>query len=64
MNNYNPIIAYHDKNEIRGWSEVMREKANWKGWNEIDRSMINHLLHTGECVVMLGWNMYQIIEDK
>ena len=63
MQSYNPIIAYHAKNELRGWSEVMRERADWSGWNNADRSMINHLLQTGEYVVTLGWNMYQIIKE-
>ena len=63
MQSYNPIIAYHKKNELRGWSEVCRYPADWAGWHEADKSMINHLLQTGEYVVTLGWNMYQIIKE-
>ena len=63
MQSYNPIIAYHAKNELRGWSEVMRERVDWSGWNNADRSMIEHLRQTGEYVVTLGWNMYQVIKE-
>ena len=59
-----PIIAYHAKSELRGWHEVMRESADWSGWNNIDKGMIDHLMSTGDSVVTLGWNMYQVIIDK
>jgi len=58
-----PIIAYHAKTELRGWHEVMRDRADWEGWHSVDRSMIEHLLTTGDSVVTLGWNMYQVILD-
>ena len=56
------IIAYHAKNELRGWNEVCRYPANWGGWNDTDRGMINHLLQSGDHVVTLGWNMYEIVK--
>jgi len=60
---YNPMIAYHAKHEHRGWSEVMRERADWIGWNKADKSMIDEMLEQGEQVVTLGWNMYQLIKE-
>ena len=59
-----PMIAYHAKHEKRGWSEVCRYPADWSGWHEFDRSMINHLLTHGDHVVTCGWNMYQVITEK
>ena len=59
-----PIIAYHAKSELRGWHEVRRESADWPGWNNIDKGMIDHLMSTGDSDVTLGWNMYQVIIDK
>ena len=63
MQSYNPIIAYHAKSERRGWSKVMQERADWSGWNNADRSMIDYLLQSGQYVVTLGWNMYQIVKE-
>jgi len=59
----NPIIAYHKKSELRGWSEVCRDSIYWEGWHEFDRSMIEELLKSGEEVITCGWNMYQIIKE-
>jgi len=59
----NPTIAYHAKHELRGWSEVCRAPANWTGWHEFDRSMIDELLREGHTVVTCGWNMYQVIPE-
>ena len=59
-----PIIAYHAKQELRGWNEVCRYPADWEGWHAFDRSMIDHLLTHGEQVVTCGWNMYQLITEK
>ena len=63
MQNYNPLIAYHAKRELRGWSEVCRYFADWEGWHDFDKSMIRELLNTGDQVVTCGWNMYQIINE-
>ena len=63
MRNYNPMIAYHAKRELRGWSEVCRYPADWEGWHQFDRSMIQELLDHGHQVVTCGWNMYQIINE-
>jgi hypothetical protein len=63
MQNYNPLIAYHAKHELRGWSEVLRERADWEGWHQFDKSMIQELLNNGDHVVTCGWNMYQIINE-
>jgi hypothetical protein len=62
--NTTPIIAYHAKHEHRGWSEVCRYPADWAGWHQFDRSMIDELMNTGSQTVTCGWNMYQIIGDK
>ena len=62
--NKNPIIAYHAKHELRGWSEVCRYPADWVGWNTFDRNMILELLKHGHNVVTCGWNMYQIVNEK
>ena len=62
--NTTPMIAYHAKHELRGWSEVCRYPADWDGWNKMDRNMIDELMNTGSQVVTLGWNMWQIIGDK
>lgn len=63
MNTY-PMIAYHAKSEIRGWNEVLRQRADWDGWNQADRSMIQELLTHGHEVVTLGWSMYQIVRES
>jgi len=63
MSSYNPMIAYHAKHELRGWSEVCRYPADWEGWNNVDKSMIKELLNNSDHVVTLGWNMYQIINE-
>ena len=60
----NPVISYHAKSELRGWHEVCRHPADWGGWHDADRAMINELLQHGEQVVTLGWNMYQIVKEK
>jgi hypothetical protein len=62
MENYNPLIAYHAKQELRGWNEVCRHPADWSGWNTADKSMIEHLLQTGEWVVTIGHSMYQVVK--
>lgn len=63
MSNFYPVIAMHSKSELRGWNEVLRERADWLGWNAADRSMINHLLTTGDEVATIGWTMYQIVRE-
>jgi hypothetical protein len=62
MENYNPLIAYHAKQDNRGWSEVCRHPADWSGWKTSDKSMIEHLLQTGEWVVTIGHSMYQVVK--
>lgn len=64
MQNHNPIIAYHAKQELRGWNEVCRYPADWEGWHAFDRSMIAELLQHGHDVVTCGWNMYQVIREE
>ena len=59
-----PIIAYHKKSEIRGWSEVCRYPADWEGWHHCDRSMIEELFKNGSKVVTCGWNMYEIVTNQ
>ncbi len=59
-----PIIAYHKKSEIRGWSEVCRYPADWEGWHHFDRSMIEELFKNGSKVVTCGWNMYEIVTNQ
>lgn len=58
-----PIIAYHAKNDLRGWHEVCRHPADWEGWNAADRSMIEELLSSGDYVVTIGWNMYEYVKQ-
>jgi hypothetical protein len=58
-----PIVAYHKKSDLRGWSEVCRYPVDWEGWHEFDRSMIAELLQTGSQVVTCGWNMYQVVKE-
>lgn len=58
----NPMIAYHRKSELRGWSEVCRHPADWDGWTAADRSMIAEILTHGHMVVTIGWDMYQTIK--
>ena len=60
---HTPMIAYHAKHELRGWSEVCRYPADWTGWHAFDRSMIAELLREGHQVVTCGWNMYQEVPD-
>jgi hypothetical protein len=62
MQTYNPIIAYHAKQDLRGWNEVCRHPADWSGWNTADKNMIEHLMQTGEWVVTIGHSMYQIVK--
>ena len=59
---FNPVIAYHAKSEIRGWNEVIRERATWEGWNAFDRGMIQEMLEHGHEVITMGWSMYQIVK--
>jgi hypothetical protein len=59
---HTPIIAYHNKSELRGWNEVCRYPADWEGWNAYDRSMIQELINQGEFVVTSGWSMYQVVK--
>jgi len=61
---FNPMIAYHAKREMRGWSEVCRYPANWAGWHAFDRSMIQELLAHGHDTVTCGWNMYQVVREE
>jgi hypothetical protein len=61
---FNPLIALHSKSELRGWNEVLRERADWPGWNAADKSMIEHLMQTGDFVATIGWTMYQIVIEK
>ena len=63
MTTFNPLIALHSKSELRGWNEVLRERADWAGWNPADKSMIDHLLQTGDYVATIGWSMYQVINE-
>ena len=57
-----PMIAYHIKSELRGWSEVCRYPADWAGWNTADRAMISEILTHGHMVVTIGWAMYQVVK--
>ena len=59
-----PLIAYHAKHELKGWREVCRHPADWDGWHQFDRSMIDEIFKTGETVVTCGWNMYQLIKAE
>lgn len=59
---FNPLIAYHAKSELRGWNEVLRERADWTGWNAFDQGMIEEILTHGHEVVTVGWSMYQVVK--
>ena len=61
---HNKIIAYHAKSELRGWTEVCRYPADWDGWNDADRSMIQEIFNTGDHVVTLGWSMWELIQER
>jgi len=56
----NPTIIYHQKTETEGWHEVNQHTADWQGWHEFDKGMIQELLKNGSQVVTCGWNMYQL----
>lgn len=58
-----PMIAYHARKDNTGWREVCRHPADWEGWHNADKSMIDELLTQGHSVVTLGWNMYQVITE-
>jgi phage portal protein BeeE len=59
----NPNIAYHTKNDHHGWYEVCIHPADWHGWHDFDRSMIDELLREGHTVVTCGWNMYEVVQE-
>jgi len=63
MKNFNPIIAYHAKNE-HGWAEVCRHPLNSIEWSEQDRVWIDQLFQTGDWVLTCGWNMWQIVRES
>jgi len=60
---YVPLIAYHSRKDNTGWREKCRQPADWSGWHAFDKSMIEELLKTGDQVVTIGWNMYQIVRE-
>ena len=61
---YIPMIAYHSRKDNTGWREECRQPADWLGWHAFDKSMIEELLKTGDQVVTIGWNMYQIVREE
>ena len=63
MKNFNPMIAYHVKNE-HGWAEVCRHPLNSPEWSKQDRAWIDDLIQTGDWVLTCGWNMWQIVRDN
>jgi hypothetical protein len=64
MQTYNPLIAYHSRKDNTGWREECRQYADWDGWHPCDKSMIDELLKTGDLVLTLGWNMYQVVIES
>jgi hypothetical protein len=63
MKNFNPIIAYHAKND-HGWAEVCRHPLNSTEWSKQDRVWIDQLFQTGDWVLTCGWNMWQIVRES
>ena len=61
---YIPLIAYHSRKDNTGWREECRQPADWSGWHAFDKGMIEELLKTGDQVVTIGWNMYQIVRKE
>ena len=57
------MIIYYAKSELRGWNEVCRYPADWAGWHDFDKSMIQALMRSGDRVVTCGWNMYEWIAE-
>ena len=64
MTNFNPIIAYHAKNDKHGWAEVCRYPLNSPEWSAQHRVWIDELIQQGEWVLTCGWNMYQVIKEN
>jgi predicted small metal-binding protein len=63
MQNFNPMIAYHAKND-HGWEEICRYPLNSPKWSAQDRTWIDQLFQTGDWVLTCGWNMWQIVRDN
>ena len=61
---YVPLIAYHSRKDNTGWREECRHPADWEGWHEFDKGMIEWLLNSDDLVVTIGWNMYQIVREQ
>jgi hypothetical protein len=61
---YVPLIAYHSRKDNTGWREECRKPADWSCWHAFDKGMIEELLKTGDQVVIIGWNMYQIVREE
>jgi len=64
MSTYIPLIAYHSRKDNTGWREECRQPADWDGWHPFDKGMIEELLKTGDQVVTIGWNMYQVVRQS
>jgi hypothetical protein len=56
-------LAYHSKNDNHGWHHVITASIDAPSWNEYDIWAYNHMMQTGEQVVTLGWNMWQLVND-
>lgn len=63
MKPFNPMIAYHARTDKKGWAEVCRYPLNSPEWSKQHRAWIDELIKTGDWVLTIGWNMYQIVRD-
>jgi hypothetical protein len=57
-------LAYHAKNDNHGWHHVITEPIESPNWHDGDRWAYNFMIENGSLVVTLGFNMWQLVEDK
>jgi hypothetical protein len=57
-------LAYHAKNDNHGWRHIKTAPISCPEWHDADRWAYNFMIDNGEQVLTIGWNMYQLINDK
>jgi hypothetical protein len=59
----NPLIAMHIKDDQK-WFLVARERHNWGGWSEEEKSWIDKLIKINDDSLIIGNTMFEYVYEN
>jgi len=57
-------LAYHTKTDTHGWHHVITAPIDAPDWHAQDIWAFNFMIENCKRVLTIGWNMYQLVDEK